>query len=103
MANRTDKGHFRKGESGNPAGRPRFPEELRERFQAKAPEALELLVKCLHSSDDRIAMTAANSILDRGYVKPTQSVDANVTSHSTFEQALDEVQARINKYKADER
>jgi hypothetical protein len=30
-------------------------------------------------SDDRIAMMAAQAILDRGYGKPTQSIDANVT------------------------
>ena len=40
-----------------------------------------MLTRCLQSDDDRIAMMAAQAILDRGYGKPhqTQSIDANIT------------------------
>jgi hypothetical protein len=41
MPKRTDKGHFRKGESGNPGGRPKLPAEMRKAFQARAPEVLQ--------------------------------------------------------------
>ena len=41
-------------------------------------EALEVLTRCLQSGDDRIAMMAAQAILDRGYGRPTQSIDANI-------------------------
>jgi hypothetical protein len=34
--------------------------------------------RCLQSDDDRIAMMAAQAILDRGYGRPTQSIDANI-------------------------
>ena len=37
-----------------------------------------MLTRCLQSGDDRIAMMAAQAILDRGYGKPTQSIDANI-------------------------
>ena len=37
-----------------------------------------MLTRCLQSDDDRIAMMAAQAILDRGYGKPTQSIDANI-------------------------
>ena len=60
---------------GNPGGRPKLPADIREAFKAKAPEALEVLTRCLQSDDDRIAMMAAQAILDRGYGKPTQSID----------------------------
>ena len=36
MANHTGKGCFKKGESGNPGGRPKLPAEVKEAFQAKA-------------------------------------------------------------------
>jgi hypothetical protein len=34
-----------------------------------------VLTRCLQSGDDRVAMMAAQAILDRGYGKPTQSID----------------------------
>jgi len=78
MTNLTGKGGFHRGESGNPGGRPRLPADIREAFKAKAPQALEVLTRCLQSDDDRIAMMAAQAILDRGYGRPTQSIDANI-------------------------
>ena len=78
MTNPTGKGGFQRGRSGNPGGRPKLPADIREAFKAKAPQALEVLTRCLQSDDDRIAMMAAQAILDRGYGKPTQSIDANI-------------------------
>ncbi len=79
MTNPTGKGGFQRGQSGNPGGRPKLPAEIREMFQARSQEALEVLIRCLQSNDDRIAMMAAQAILDRGYGKPVQSIDANIT------------------------
>ena len=81
MTNPTGKGGFKRGQSGNPGGRPKLPADIREAFKAKAPEALEVLERCLQSNDDRIAMQAAQAILDRGYGRPhqTQSIDANIS------------------------
>ena len=46
-------------------------------YQARSQ--VEVLTRCLQSDDDRIAMMAAQAILDRGYCKLMQSIDANVT------------------------
>ena len=75
MTNPMGKGGFQRGQSGNPGGRPRLPADIREAFKAKAPQALEVLTRCLQSDDDRVAMMAAQAILDRGYGRPTQSID----------------------------
>jgi hypothetical protein len=48
-------------------------------FQARSQEALEVLTRCLQSDDERIAIVAAQAILDRGYGKPTQLIDASIT------------------------
>jgi hypothetical protein len=36
----------------------------------------------LESPDDRIALAAATAILDRGYGRPTQSIDANISEET---------------------
>ena len=78
MSRRTGNGRFQKGESGNPGGRPKLPAEMREMFQAKAPEAFEVLCKHLHATDPRVSVSAATQILDRAYGRPVQSIDANI-------------------------
>src|SRR6476646_2645465 len=69
---------FQKGVSGNPGVRPKLPAEMREMFQAKAPEAFEVLCKHLHATDPRVSVSAATQILDRAYGRPVQSIDANI-------------------------
>ena len=99
MAKRTDGGRFQKGQSGNPGGRPKLPAEMRELFQARAPEAFEVLTRHLQSSDPRIAITAAGAILDRAYGKPAQPIDANFTSR--FDHLSDEqIVARLDQLEA---
>jgi hypothetical protein len=78
MSNRTEKGRFAPGASGNPGGRPKLPTEMKEMFQAKAPEAFEVLCQHLHAKDPRVSVAAATQILDRAYGRPVQQVDANI-------------------------
>ena len=50
---------------------------MKEMFQAKAPEAFEVLCKHLHASDPRVSVSAATQILDRAYGRPVQSIDVS--------------------------
>ena len=77
MSSRKDNGRFAPGISGNPGGRPKLPAEMKEIFQAKGPEAAEILVKHLRNSDPRVSVAAAREILDRAYGKPVQSINVD--------------------------
>lgn len=67
---RTSSGRFAKGVSGNPNGRARMPAALREILAAKAHEAVEAIARNISDPDPRIALKAAELLLDRAYGKP---------------------------------
>jgi hypothetical protein len=63
------------GQSGNPSGRPKGIAAL---AKEQAGKCVEVLTKALKSPDERVAITAANSLLDRAYGKPI-AMSADVT------------------------
>src|SRR5579859_1611476 len=66
-----------KGQSGNPGGRLKGESELQALARQHAPAAIKALVKAL--DDERLCVAAASALLDRGYGRPAQRIDANVT------------------------
>lgn len=72
------------GQSGNPGGRsPRVGpngETVAQLARAHTAGAIDTLVALFDNADPDVKMRAANSILDRGWGKPKESVDidANV-------------------------
>ncbi len=68
---------FPKGKSGNPGARPKIPDEVKALLKLQAPNALQKLLTLMESNDERIALTAANSILDRAWGKPTQTTEVS--------------------------
>jgi hypothetical protein len=60
--------------SANPGGRPAVEREIRELAQQYAPEAIAKLVTLSRHRSPRIALAAANALLDRGIGKPALSV-----------------------------
>ena len=61
---------WKKGQSGNPGGRPKLSPELRQLLLDKSGRAIERLVELMESQDERIAFMASKEILDRTYGRP---------------------------------
>ncbi len=66
---------FKPGQSGNPSGRPKIPDDIKKILKLQAPNALQKLLTLMESDDERIALVAANSILDRAWGKPVQATE----------------------------
>lgn len=65
---------FEKGKSGNPSGRPKKSHDITAIARENSIRAIEKLAKLLNSDDDRVALAAANAILDRAIGKPQQTM-----------------------------
>lgn len=72
---------FKKGESGNPKGRPKYlladGRSLAELARTHTETAIEALVTVLGSKEETgsARVSAATAILDRGWGRPKQEID----------------------------
>jgi hypothetical protein len=85
---------FKPGQSGNPSGRPRNQTRALANLAFEARKhsmlALKTIVEiCKNGETQSLRLAAANSLLDRGYGRPTQSVDVTsdipVTQFNLFD------------------
>ena len=89
---------FKKGQSGNPSGRPKKTpaDYLTEKARAHADEAIGTYLSCLQAEEAPwpAKVSAATEILNRGYGKAKQEMDVshNVTISDAFEKLI----SRIN-------
>lgn len=66
---------FKKGQSGNPNGRPKKVDAIADLARENGDKAIRKLVKLIDSDDDRVALQAATAVLDRAVGKPKQALD----------------------------
>lgn len=87
---------WKPGQSGNPKGGPKIPQQVRDAIQAATPKAVEVLVDLLVNSDnEKIRVTCAQTLLDRAYGRAAQAVDVRVTDVAqTHLQIMQELQRR---------
>lgn len=70
---------FKPGQSGNPDGRSKKAQDIEWLARKSAVDAIEKLTKLMKSDDERVALAAAQAILDRGVGKPKQTIANEVT------------------------
>lgn len=66
---------FKKGQSGNPGGRPKLEHDVRQLAQQHGPEAITRLVGWMQSDNAKASVAASQALLDRGFGKPTQPLE----------------------------
>ena len=70
---------FKPGQSGNPSGRPKHAKDIRALAKRAGPEAIAGLRKLGKNARSESARVAAfTALLDRGYGKPAQTIEATV-------------------------
>jgi hypothetical protein len=69
---------FRKGESGNPGGRPKVLGEVQELARQYAPSAIaELARLALKAKSETARIAAIRELLDRGYGRARQAMEVS--------------------------
>ena len=81
-----EKHKFKKGQTGNPNGRPKKLPELNKIMadilgdEKNGLTAAERILKAIEAKALRGDIKAAEMLLDRGYGKPKQTTDTNITT-----------------------
>jgi hypothetical protein len=88
---------FQKGQSGNPGGRPKTSGPARQLARIYTVEAIETLVEIMrdNAANHTARVTAAQSLLDRGWGKPSQQLDHTSSDGTMTPKGLSEFYAGL--------
>jgi len=81
---------WKPGQSANPGGRPKAEVDIGRLCRAYGTRAVDVVAELMGDSDPRIRLAAANSLLDRGFGRPSQqvTVDGDSTTSSVLQHLL---------------
>jgi hypothetical protein len=84
---------WKKGESGNPGGRPRGHGDIREKARAYGEDAIKVLADVMNDPEaaPSARQAAAVALLDRGYGRPELNVTASVTPGVSYSDELQRI------------
>jgi hypothetical protein len=106
VGNRENDMKFRKGESGNPGGRPKVLGEVQELARQYAPTVIvELARLALRAKNETARIAAIRELLDRGYGKPRQALEVSAPVGDPLDplrllfEEIDEMSRRTDRYK----
>ncbi len=92
--NPTGRGGFQKGQSGNPGGlKHKHIGDLSKEARRYAGLAVSTLVRICRKGIERNQLAAARELLDRGYGRPLQMIDASLLRKKLTELSPDELAA----------
>ena len=85
-------GMFKPGQSGNPAGRPKVDESVRDLARFHTKDAVETLAQICgnRKASDSARVQAATALLDRGWGKPVQT-NQSINLTQTYNDFLTEI------------
>ena len=67
---------WKKGQSGNPGGRPREVAEVKALARQHSEEAIRTIVELMRTAEhERTRLAAASELLDRGFGRPAMALD----------------------------
>jgi len=92
---------FVKGKSGNPGGRPKVVGEVQALAREISEEAISALRDIVRDKKAPPAArcVAANSILDRGYGRPSQTINQGLVDKPVDQMTDEELMARLRALK----
>ncbi|MGP1614730.1 MAG: hypothetical protein ACTS5Y_06695 [Pollutimonas bauzanensis] len=89
---------FKSGESGNPGGRPAGYGEIRDIARQHTDTAINTLVAIMNdaAATSSARVGAATALLDRGWGRPAQTIEATITPGvNAMDSALDDMASEL--------